>query len=329
MKLTQFLGADLSKDSIDIFCHDLTSHVKIKNSVAGFKEMLRWLSAQRIDKASVFLVMEHTGLYSFHFENFLHQRQITFAKVSGLGIKRSLGLIRGKNDKIDAQRIARYAFEKSDVLVPEKPMDPGLQRLQMLHTTRARLVKQRSSMLCAIKEYLVVLSPGDPLVKLQLKLVAGFTKQIRAVEQQIKQCINSAGDQLSQDFQLLNSIKGVGPVVATATLVKTRNFSRFKNARKFSCFCGSAPFDHTSGKSIKKRTRISHLADKEMKTLLTQSAKTAIQYDKELKAFYERRIAMGKSKRSTINIVRNKIIFRMFAVIKRQTPFVTEYSNVA
>jgi transposase len=62
-----------------------------------------------------------------------------------------------------------------------------------------------------------------------------------------------------------------------------------------------------------------------MKTLLDQSAKTAIQYDKELKGFYQRRISIGKSKKSTINIVRNKILYRMFAVIKRQTPFIENY----
>jgi hypothetical protein len=66
-----------------------------------------------------------------------------------------------------------------------------------------------------------------------------------------------------------------------------------------------------------------------MKTLLTQSAKTAIQHDKELKDYYQRRTEMGKSKLSTINVVRNKIIQRMFAVIKRQTPFVEQYLKTA
>ena len=56
--------------------------------------------------------------------------------------------------------------------------------------------------------------------------------------------------------------------------------------------------------------------------------RTAIQHDKELKAFYERRLATGKSKNSTINIVRNKLILRMFAVINHQTPFVQHYSKV-
>jgi transposase len=52
------------------------------------------------------------------------------------------------------------------------------------------------------------------------------------------------------------------------------------------------------------------------------AAKTSIQYNPEMKKFYERRQEMGKSKMSTINIIRNKIISRMFAVIRRQSPYV-------
>jgi transposase len=329
MKLMQFLGDDLSKDAIDLLPHGLNAHLKIKNSFAGFKEMLRWLTVQKIDITSVFLVMEHIGLYSFHFEKFLHQHHIKFAKVSGYAIKRSLGLVRGKNDKIDAQRIARYGFEKQDLLVPEIPIDTGLQRLQVLHSTRDRLVKHRSSLICAIKECRLILKAIDPVIISQEKLVENFSEQIKSIELQIKHCLADAEKSVSNNFKLLTSIKAVGPVVATATILKTRNFTRFKNGRKFSCYSGSAPFDHTSGTSIKKKTRVSHLADKEMKTLLTQAAKCAIQHDKELKDFYERRLKMGKSKKSTINVVRNKIIFRMFAVIKRQTPFINEYQKAA
>jgi transposase len=328
-KLAQIIGADLSKGSIDLFYHGFQNHIKIKNNTAGFKELLHWAMMQKINIRTVVLVMECTGLYSFHFENFLHSHQIKFAKVNALAIKRSLGLTRGKNDKIDAGRIARYGFEKLDTLSLQKPQDPNLQRLQMLHTTRERLVKHRASLICAVKEYRIVLKETDPIIRFQLKLIKDFTQQIKALDQAIQKQIIESGEPVKRNFELLTSVKGVGKVVATATIIKTKNFTSFKNGRKFSCYCGSAPFEHSSGKSIRKKTRISHLADKSMKTLLTQSAKTAIQHDKELKEYYQRRIEMGKSKKSTINIVRNKIIHRMFAVIKRQTPFIETYLKTA
>jgi transposase len=328
MKLQHIIGADLSKETIDLFSHPLQSHLRIENSIKGFQQMLKWLRDQKVSCSNVMMVMEHTGLYSYHMEAFLHQHQISFTKVSALAIKRSLGLVRGKSDKVDSQRIARYGFEKKDGLVAASKPNKVIERLQMLHATRDRLVKHRASLICAIKEYSKILKQSDLIIKSQLSLAKNFTEEIKKIEAQISELIIKE-QAVNQNFQLLTTVKGVGKVVAAAAIIKTKNFTQFSNARKFACYCGTAPFEHSSGKSIRRKTRVSHLADKEMKTLLDQSAKSAIQYDKELKDFYHRRIAMGKSKKSTINIVRNKILYRMFAVIKRQTPFIENYLQPA
>ena len=328
MKLQHIIGADLSKESIDLACHQLQTHLKITNSAIGFRQMLKWLRQQKISYSNIMVVMEHTGLYSYHMENFLHQHQISFTKVSALAIKRSLGLIRGKNDKVDAQRIARYGFEKKDMLVPTDKPNEVIKRLQMLHSTRDHLVKHRASLKCAVKEYKNVIKQSDLIIQSQLALIKGFTQQIKKIEAEIISLIEK--DQaVNQNFQLLTSIKCVGKVVATSAIIKTGNFTKFAYARKFACYSGIAPFENSSGKSIRHKARVSHLADKEMKTLLDQSAKSAIQYDKELREYYLRRITDGKSKMSTINIVRNKILYRMFAVVKRQTPFIDHYSQIA
>jgi len=324
MKLQHIIGADLSKESVDLACHQLQTHLQIENSILGFGQILEWLKGQKISCSNVMIVMEHTGLYSYHLENFLHEHQISFTKVPALAIKRSLGLVRGKNDKIDAQRIARYGFEKRDLLVAASKPSKALERLSMLHSTRDRLVKHRTSLICAIKEYKSVLKQSDIIIQSQLSVVKTFTEQINRIENKINELVTQE-QSLKDNFRLLKTIKGVGPVTATAAIIKTKNFSQFANSRKFACYCGVAPFEHTSGKTIRRKTRISHLADKEMKTLLDQSAKSAIQYDKELNSFYNRRLDMGKSRKSTINIVRNKILYRMFAVIKRQTPFIENY----
>jgi transposase len=328
MKVYHIIGADLSKESVDLFSHQLQVHLIVENSLRGFRELLKWLKEQKAQSSQVMIVMEHTGLYSYHMEAFLHSHRISFTKVSGLAVKRSLGLVRGKNDKIDAQRIARYGFEKMDVTVAASKPSKLMERLKMLHSTRDRLVKHRASLICSIKQYESILKPSDLIIKSHFGLVKNFDRKIEKIEAEISTLITQE-DTLNQNFQLLKTIKAVGNVTATAAIVKTGNFTKFRDARKFACYCGIAPFEHRSGKSIRGKTRISHLADKEMKTLLHQSAKCAIQFDKELKAFYERRLANGKSKKSTINIVRNKILYRMFSVIKRQSPFIESYVQTA
>jgi transposase len=329
MKVQQIIGADLSKKTIDLVCHLNNHHLKVDNCTSGFKELLQWLEKQNIKLCESMIVMEHTGYYSFCFEDFLHQNHIAFTKVNALVIKRSIGIVRGKSDKVDAGRIASYGHEKQFKLTAAEVVSQELKRLQMLQSTRLRLVKQRAGLVCAIKEYRCIgISEKDLILKSQLQMVKEFEKQVEKLDQEI-QLIIDKNESLKQNFNLLQSIKGVGKVVATAAIIKTNNFSRFTNARKFACYCGTAPFEHTSGTSIKGRTRVSHLADKQMKVLLDLSAKSAIQFDKELREFYNRRLEMGKSKMSTINIVRNKILYRMFAVVKRQTPFIEDYLQTA
>lgn len=330
MKLPQtIIGADLSKRTIDLFCHQLGNHIRIGNDRSGFNELLIWLDQQQINPSELMVVMEHTGLYSFCFENFLHTHQIVFCKVNALVIKGSAGLVRGKSDKIDARRIAQYGHEKRNRLVAEMPAGSELQRLQLLYSTRDRLVKQKTALINALKEYQNIgLSQRDLIMQSHRRLLSSLQKEITKMEAEMAAIIEQ-NPSLAQNYRLLQSIKGVGKVLATAIIIKTRNFTRFATARKFACFCGTAPFENTSGTSIRGKTKVSHLADKGMKTLLDLSAKSAIQYDKELRNYYIRRTAKGKPKMSTINIVRNKILYRMFAVIKRQTPFLENYLQAA
>jgi len=328
-KVHFIIGADLSKKTIDLFFHQRKTHICIANEKTGFEQLLTWINQQDIKVPELLIVMEHTGLYSLMFEKFLQQCDIRFTKVSGLAIKRSVGLVRGKSDKLDARRIADYANEKKEKLQPAPIVSEQLQRLQMLYATRERLVKHKAALLSAVKEYLNIgLTKKDIVVHSQMKLIQNFEKQITALQQAIAETM-STNEALQQNFKLLQTIKGVGKVLALATIIKTRNFNSFTNARKFACYCGTAPFENTSGTSIRGKTKVSHLADKRMKTLLDLAAKSAIQYDKELREYYLRRTSEGKPKMSTINIVRNKILYRMFAVVKRQTPFLENFTLAA
>jgi len=329
MKFLHIIGADLSKKTID-FATPQGEHLKVTNDIKGFEDLVGWLSRKGIDLLEMMIVMEHTGLYSYHLEQFLYQQQIGFTKVPALAIKRSMGLVRGKNDKIDAIRIARYGFEKRDQLVAAQPVNKTLQRLEVLYSTRDRLVRHRASLSTAEKLYEQSgrLNKKDLIIQSQLQLIKSFDHQILKLEKEIKALIEAAQD-LKGNYELLQSIHGVGKVVALAAMIKTRNFTKFTKARKFACYCGTAPFENRSGTSLRGKTRVSHLADKDMKTKLDLAAKSAIQNDKELKAYYLKRTAAGKSKMSTINIVRNKIIYRMFAIVKRQTPFVENYLKTA
>jgi transposase len=111
--------------------------------------------------------------------------------------------------------------------------------------------------------------------------------------------------------------------------VVTDCFTGFTDSRKFACYAGIAPFEKQSGTSLKTKARVSHYANKKIKSLLNLSASSAILAVPELKAYNQRRVESGKSKMSTLNIVRNKIVHRIFAVVKRGTPYVSLYKHAA
>ena len=61
---------------------------------------------------------------------------------------------------------------------------------------------------------------------------------------------------------------------------------------------------------------VSPHANKKLKMLLHLCALSAIKNDKELQAYFERKVAEGKNKMCIINAVRNKLIHRVFAVTR-------------
>jgi transposase len=151
-------------------------------------------------------------------------------------------------------------------------------------------------------------------------MIKQLTTEIREVELAIKELLRK-DEVLENNYKLLVSIKAVGFVTAVYMLAYTDNFTKFLNSRKFSCYAGLAPFEHSSGTSLKGKKRVSHYANKKAKSLLNLAASVAIQHNKELKQYYQRRVGEGKNKMGALNIIRNKLVDRMFAVVKRQSAY--------
>jgi transposase len=268
-------------------------------------------------------------MYAQPLLDFCEANGFTYTQVPGLVIKLSCGIKRGKSDKIDAKTIAAFAYDKRNTLKVNEPQDKVIERFKTLMNLRGKMVIERAGYKGLIKEMTTVLKleGTNVVISSQKAIVAALSTQIKAIEQEVKDLLE-ANPKIQKNYDLLVSIKGVGFVLAMYTIIYTVNFTKFVNARKFASYCGTAPFDNSSGKQ-KPRYSVNNLANKKMKSLLDQSARSAIAWDKELKAYYIRRTDEKSNKMSTINIVRNKIIYRMFAVVKRQTPFTEEYKRAA
>lgn len=324
MKIIETVGIDVSKSKLDVFIYGNKAFDIFENSRKGYKEIIGWYIRHcKIGIENTLFIFEHTGIYSENLAVFFAQEKIPFTIVPGLAVKRSLGIVRGKNDKIDAKHLAVYAFRLKEELEPYKMPSDKLMTLKRLLSLRERMVKQRAGYKASFKEQSRFLSKKENklLFDIQEKMIKGMTKQIEKIEREMNRIITE-DKQLKEIYQLITGIIGIGPQTALFMIVYTNAFTKFKKWRKFASYCGIAPFPNSSGSSLRGRTKVSNLANKKIKSLLDLCAKSAIQFNPEMKAYYERRIAEGKNKRSTINIIRNKLTARMFAVVERKTPYV-------
>ncbi|MEM7106557.1 MAG: transposase [Bacteroidota bacterium] len=326
MTIKLVIGIDTSKAKIDAWFKllgaDEQKHLCLLNSKIGFSKLDRTIRSFKVLPDEVFVCIEHTGYYGYKFFQHCKAKGYYCIEVSPLKIKRSAGVVRGKSDEDDSLMIAEFALRHLDELFSEIDLAQDLLKLKTMLSQRNQLIKYQLGIENHNKLIISTLPKKEikQTVKQNNRIFSYFQKQINLTEARIYDLVFNDQD-LKNNFKLLNSIVGVGPWTALYVILYTRNFMRIICPRRFACFAGIAPFKHESGSSIKGKPRVSHLANKKMKSLLQMSAMSAVTHDPELKAFYNRKIEEGKSKMSVLNAVRNKLVHRMFAVIRRQSAY--------
>lgn len=324
MKIKEVIGIDVSKLTLDCYDHNSSGHKVFENDLGAISTMASWaLQITGGVKEQLLFVFEHTGLYTNQLIQYLSDKGYLYAVVPGLEIKRSLGIVRGKDDKADAKRIALYGYRLKDEIKLGQVSDQTLKELKGLMSLRRKLVAQRAGHETRLNEQLRVLNTvkDSILFETQRNVIQTLKDQIQVIEQELDRIIKE-DPRLQNLYRLITSIKGIGPITAMFLIVYTGAFTKFDNWRKFASYCGIAPFPNRSGISIRGKSRVSHLANKEGKRLFDLCAKSAIRFSWEMKAYYERKVKEGKSKVGTLNIIRNKLLSRAFAVVNRSTPYV-------
>jgi transposase len=323
MKKKDYVGIDISKEKVDIRLFESKMDGQFDNKPSGFRKMRSVIEKQVNKDTELLFCFEHTGLYAVPLQVYLEKENMAYHMVSGLQVKRSLGIQRGKNDRVDAGRLAEYAQSHREKIKPQKLQSPHLIRLKYLLSMRSRLVRQRAGFMASIKDYkkCLTLTNTDVMIHVQQEMIKVLDKQVVKLEKEIRG-IMASDTKIQSLFNLATSVKGIGLISATYMIVLTNCFTEFKTWRKFACYAGSAPFEHQSGTRVRGKTRISHYANKQMKAILTNAAKSAIQYSPEIRLYYQKRLKEGKHKKIVVNIIRNKLISRVFAVVRRGTPYV-------
>ena len=330
MKKNEIIGVDVSKLKLDLYLHTTQRHFVVENNHKGFAELIeKSIVTTRCKPEDLLVCFENTGKYSRPLSTFLQSQNIRFAMLSALEIKRSLGMTRGKNDKVDAFRIANYAHQKRETLSPTILPGPMIDKMKSLLSLREKLIRHRTAYKNGLTDVNDCHYEGenDLYIQIQKDMIEQINDKVKKIEAELQRIIQ--GDQaLERNYKLVTSVIGVGPIIAFYLIACTDNFTSFDNPRSFACFAGIAPFEVSSG--IRKgNARVHPYANKQLKSLLNMGAMSAIVTPGELKNYFRARKKEGKNNMSTMNIIRNKIVFRIFAVVKRGTPYVNHQKFAA
>lgn len=315
------IGIDVSKRTLDLVWETKqgTQHQKIKNEQ---KAIISFCNKMLNKNKAIFFCFENTGVYSFLLCTVLQKKEIPYSMVNALALKRSLGITRGKSDKADAKAIAKYAARNRNELQTSKLPADCIIELKLLIAERSKCIKA-NRIFSSTKENndFVEQELLQSTTALNFQMLSFIKQQIKEIDEKINELI-SKNTTIQNQFNLVQSIPGVGPQTAIELIAATNCFTSFDNPRKFACYIGIAPFEYQSGTSIKGRTRVSPLANKKLKATLNMASLAAKKHDPQLKHYYERKTKEGKNGMLVMNALRNKLVQRIFATVKRGTPYV-------
>lgn len=332
MEFIYFVGVDVSKGELDFAIYkekQLLFHKETSNDQKSISQFIKELwKLDGFELSKTVFCMEHTGIYNNPLLVFLHKKKGHVWLEAATKIKNSLGNIRGKNDKIDAIRIGYYAYKNRDEIRLWKPKREVIVALADLTTLRSRLIKVKKQLKTPLKE-LAGFSKRSSINK-QLKVcqrtLNSLESDVGKVDKAIMALIKE-DQELSRLFNIMTSVQGIGKGTAIQILITTNEFIDINNPKKFACYSGVAPFSNESG-IYKGRSKVSHMANKNMKTLLHMATLSAVQHNADCKAFFERKVNEGKNKMSVLNAVRNKLIHRIFKCVRENRKYEKNYMTV-
>ena len=326
MQFSHYIGVDISKNTLDaaIYASEMkkadTKH--LTNDAAGLKELIAWAKGQGVKPKKMVICAEHTGVYGNNLQLFCEKKGYALCLESPLQIKRSMGLVRGKDDQIDAIRIAQYAYDHREKLTLFKRPSDNILALSNLLRERRLYVRQRATLMSAQSELGQYESSQSR--NRRDTLIDKMATMVKAIEKQMVEIVNKDPD-IKRNYDLIRTVVGIGLITAVDTLVYTNNFQNFSTPRQYASFIGVAPFDHTSGTSVNGRTRVSQFCRKQQKCSITMAARTAIINDPWMRNYYHRKMKEKGEQRNqhgvVLNAVKFKLILRMFSVVKSGTAY--------
>lgn len=292
--MKRFVGIDVSKEFLDLYCLATQSSWRIANSQDALDD---WVARQAANIRLV--VMEATSHYHRLALRTFQKAGIPAAAVNPRRVRdfaKSTGVL-AKTDRIDAEVLARFAA----VFTPPKQeaLPESVERLKALNGHRQSLVQMITNEKNRRRHI------DQPAILESMDRVMETLKaELRRVDEQVQDCIETDAE-LKAKAQVLRETKGVGPVLCATLLGNLPELGKM-DGKGSSSLVGVAPFNCDSGLMRGKR-RIWG-GRKEVRDVLYLAANVARQFDPRMKAFYQRLIDQGKPFKVAVTACARKLL---------------------
>jgi transposase len=325
--MTSIVGIDIAKAKFDVVLlrpeHEPEAAV-FENTPQGFAQCQRFLKKRQAHPAHACL--EATGVYYEELAHFLHDNRYAVSVVNPLQIKAyaQSQLRRNKTDHLDAAVLADFCRTQTPPLW--MPPDPAcyelralVRHLEDLESDRQRQRNRQDALKHAAQ-------PSPTVLKNLQAQIDLLSRQIKTVKQQIQDHIDQHPD-LKQQRDLLETIKGIGPLTAGKLLAEYRDMRAFDNVRQVVAFAGLNPRHHTSGSSVRGKTAISKIGHASIRAALYMPAISAKRFNPLLRPFVERLQQRGVAEMEIVVAVMRKLLHLAFGVLKSGQPFDPDFLN--
>lgn len=321
--MTAYIGVDVSKNKLD-FCwlRDPSLNKKkskvFSNKDNSYQEVVDWLlhhTQQSADQIQV--LFEPTGVYHERLVHYLYEEGFIVVLVNPGKSKKyaeAIGLIH-KTDKGDAEMLARYgSCHELPQWQPEAPeireLKSMMRRLDALEKDLQREKNRQESTECGVMSARVRRSLLDMIEVLEeeiAKLTADIDDHI------------DRHPQMKDKRQLLESIRGVGPVLSRE-MVYLLSAKSFTKARQVAAYVGLIPKRQESGK-WKGRSCLSKVGPSRLRAKLYMAAVCASTHNPDIREQKERLLKSGKTVMQALGAAMRKLIQICFGVVKHQSEY--------
>lgn len=302
-----YIGIDVSKKILDVFILPKKKYIQVENNARGIMKLIKEFHLY----SEPLIVMESTGGYEKEVAQALAKEKFSVAIINPRQIRdfaKALGKL-AKTDRIDASIIAIFA----EKIQPNKNVicDENQQKLAECNARRSQLVDiitmEKNRLDKASKEM-------QKSIRHIIKLLEKELQKINELLEKAVQC----NDKYARRNELLQTIKGVGSVVAVSVIADLPELGSL-SGKEISALVGLAPLNRDSGAMKGKRAIWGGRAS--VRRILYMAALSAMRFNSRIKAFYARLCSAGKPKKVVITACMHKLLIIMNAMIKNDQPW--------